>query len=295
MGKNLPVLIAGAGPTGLMLACELARYGIKFRIIDINPQPTLTSNATWIQTRTIEILDEINLLDKFLQYAHKCTDINLYTYGNLTTKISLDSISSDFKFILNLPQSDTERIFNGYLSTMYYEVERPVELITVRNKKKGVHVLLGQQDNQIEELDCDWLVACDGANSTVRKVVNMSFSGNDFTQKFIVADVELDASFYPNEVNIFFDAGTVLAAFPMRGYKFRINANLFKDSEKFNLTPKELYKMVIERTYKKSRVTKVYTISPYFIHNRLVKKMRDRFILFAGDAAHVHSPAGGQV
>ena len=94
MTNRIPVLIVGAGPTGLILACELARRNIAFRIIDKNLQPTLTSNATWIQTRTIEILDEMGILNRFLNKGHKCTSINIYSYGELLSKIYLNSINS---------------------------------------------------------------------------------------------------------------------------------------------------------------------------------------------------------
>lgn len=294
MSSHIPVLIVGAGPTGLMLACELSRYGIEFRIIDKNLSPVSASNATWVQTRTIEILHEIGILDRFLNRGHKCNAVNLYSYGELISKISFDSINSEFKFVLQIPQKETEKILNEYLNELNNKVERSRELITVTHKEKGVHALIGHPDGQTESIDCHWLVACDGANSTVREKSKMSFSSDDLSQKFIVADVEMDATFYPNEINIFLDTGTVFAVFPMGGYQFRLNANLYTPSERYFLNKKELIKMVKERTHDKARVKEISLISPYFIHNKLVKNMRDRSIFFAGDAAHVHSPAGGQ-
>lgn len=290
----LPVLIIGAGPTGLMLACELARHNVNFRIIDKVLQPTLKSNATWIQTRTIEILNEIGILDRFLNRGHKCNAINVYSYGELLTKISLDSINSEYKFVLQIPQSETEKILNEYLNDLHHKVERAKELITVSQKKDGVHALVGNPDGQFENIHCQWIIACDGANSTIREKSNMPFFGNDLPQQFIVADAEMETSFYPNEINIFFDSGTVFAAFPMGGYQFRINTNLHTLEERLFFNEKELKKMIRERTYNKAKAKEIFFSSPYFIHNKLIKNMRAHSIFFAGDAAHVHSPAGGQ-
>ena len=294
MTNRIPVLIVGAGPTGLILACELARRNIAFRIIDKNLQPTLTSNATWIQTRTIEILDEMGILNRFLNKGHKCTSINIYSYGELLSKIDLNSINSEFKFVLQMPQSVTEQILNEYLNELNYTVERSRELITINPKDNSVHALIGHPDGQIENIECDWLVACDGAHSTVRKKTKVLFTGTDITQQFMVADVEMDSAFFPNEINVFFDAGTVLAAFPIRGYQFRINANLHTPGERYSFNAIELRKMVQQRSHNKAIVKEVSFISPYLIHNRLVKNMRYGRIFFAGDAAHLHSPAGGQ-
>jgi len=294
MAKRIPVLIVGSGPTGLMLACQLAHYHIDFRIIDRNPQPVTQTNASWIQTRTIEILDEVGLLDRFLNEAHKCNAIDIYSYGEFLTTISLETINSNFKFVLQLSQHKTEEIFNSYLCELNYVVERGKELIGFNQIENGINALIGHSDGEIENIECDWLIACDGANSFIRQKSNLPFIGTDTPQEFVVSDVEMDTSFSPSVMSIFFDEGTVLAVFPMGGYQYRINANLYTIDERYNINESEIHKIVKQRTYNKAIVNEVKHISPYYIHHNLINNMGHGKIFFAGDAAHVLSPAGGQ-
>ena len=107
MSNHLPVLIVGAGPTGLMMACELERHNIPFRIIDKNPVPTQGSNATWIQSRTLEILDLVGLKDEFLKEGNRCHAINLYSDGAHLTKLTFDHLDSTYPFVLMLSQRTT--------------------------------------------------------------------------------------------------------------------------------------------------------------------------------------------
>ena len=102
--NQVPVLIVGAGPTGLMMAIELARHKIPFRIIDKNPERTSGSNATWVQARTLEIFNAIGIVDSFLETGHKCHTINFYDNGKYLANISLSKINSVYPFILMLPQ-----------------------------------------------------------------------------------------------------------------------------------------------------------------------------------------------
>lgn len=136
--SHLPVLIVGAGPTGLMMACELARYGIDFRIIDKKIEPTQGSNATWIQARTLEIFDAIGIGESFLKIGHKCEAINFYAHGKALANIPLTQINSTYPFILMLPQSETERLLNEKLEKSKMRVERSVELINIKQTEKGV-------------------------------------------------------------------------------------------------------------------------------------------------------------
>lgn len=294
MSSHLPVLIVGAGPTGLMMACELARHGIAFRIIDKKPERTLTSNATWVQTRTIELLDQIGLAPRFLKAGHPCNAINLYIEGKLSVTIPLNGIDSTYPFILMLPQSETERLLTERLEELKNHVEWLSELIDVKQEGNAVLSTVQLPDGKMETITSDWLIACDGANSTIREKCQIFFPGEDLTEQFIVADAHIDSFTSKDEIHLFFDKGTLFAASPLGANKYRIAANLHLDYPRQTFYKKEVIDIAQERGHGAYYVTDVSWISPFWIHGKIAEQMRHHSIFLMGDAAHIHSPAGGQ-
>src|SRR3990167_7635140 len=210
MNSRLPVLIVGAGPTGLMMACELARHGVSFRIIDKKPERTLTSNAILIQTRTIEILDLVGIGERFVKRGHRCTAFNLYTNGEHTAKISLDQVDSPYPFILMLPQSETERLLSERLAELHVQIERSSELINVEQQDGKVISTIQQINGQRETITSEWLIACDGAHSTIRSQCGIFFSGQDCSEQFMVADAKMSSHLSRDEIHVFFAEGKIL-------------------------------------------------------------------------------------
>lgn len=294
MDGKLPVLIVGAGPTGLMMGCELARHGIPFRIIDKNPARTLSSNATWIQTLTLELLDHIGIADNFLKISNICHAINLYINGKSLVKIPLKYIESLYQFILMLPQSETERLLIQHLEKLKFKVERSAELIDVKQNKNTVKSIIRHADGSTETIVSNYLIACDGANSTVREKNKIFFPGEDLTEQFVVSDAEIDSYMSKDEVHIFFSKNEIFGAFPLGDNRYRITANLHLPVTRKIYTNHEIIEMAQERAYGTYYVKSVSWVSMFWIHGKVIKKMRDRLIFFAGDAAHIHSPAGGQ-
>lgn len=293
--NNLPVLIVGAGPTGLMMACVLARFGVNFRIIDKKPTPTSSSNATWIQTRTLELLDQMGIADKFLAAGHSCDAINLYADGKQLSALSLKNIDSIYPFILMLPQSKTEDLLEKHLKKSNHNIERATEIVDLQYDDALVTATLKQADGHTEIVQCDWLIGCDGANSLVREKCGFHFPGEDLKEQFIVADATIDFSYMPkDEVHFFFDPGTVLAAFPLGKNRYRLAANLHVDHLRQNFYEREVIELVQERAHGNYYVTDVAWISLFWIHGKIAEHMRKGRIFLAGDAAHIHSPAGGQ-
>jgi len=294
MSGYLPVLIVGAGPTGLMMACELARQGVSFRIIDKNPEQTLSSNATWIQTCTIEIFDHIGIVDRFLKIGHPCDGIHLYIDGKSLVTIPLNNIDSIYPFVLMLAQSETERLLIDRLEEFNKRIERSLELIDVKQDNNAVIATIKHADGNTEIITSDWLIACDGANSTVREKCHIFFPGENLTEQFIVADAKIDSYMANNEIHVFFDHGAIFAASPLGPNNYRITANLHLDYPRKIFTEREVIEMAQERAYGAYYVNKASWISSFWIHSKLVKHMRHDSIFLAGDAAHIHSPAGGQ-
>jgi len=301
MMSHLPVLIVGAGPTGLMMACELERHGIPFRIIDKKKEPTQSSNATWIQTRTLEIFDAIGIVDRFLKIGHQCEAINFYAKGKALAKIPLSQIDSTYPFILMLPQSETERLLNEKLKESKIRVERSLELVDIKQINNGVISIIKLPNGGTENITSDWIIACDGANSTVREKCQISFPGEDLPEQFMVADAKMSSFLPTNEIHAFFDKGTIFpekgtlfSAFPWGSKEYRLSANLYLESPRQIFTEQEVREIVAERTYGNYIVDTVSWISPFWIHSKIVDQMQQGSIFLAGDAAHIHSPAGGQ-
>lgn len=299
--KQLPVLIIGAGPTGLMMACELARHGVSFRIIDKKSTPEPGSNATWIQTRTLEIFDAIGLIHPFLEIGNKCEAINFYVKGKLLGNLSVNKIDSAYPYILMAPQNKTELFLTKRLSEFKIQIERSIELIDIKQTKNGVTSVVKTSNGKTETILSKWVVACDGANSTVRDKCQIRFPGKDIPEQFMVADGKMSSFLSTEEIHVFFDKGdifpdkgTVFSAFPWGPNEYRLNANLYLSHPRQSFTEREIKELVAERTYGNYIVDSVSWISPFWIHSKIVNSMRVGSIFLAGDAAHIHSPAGGQ-
>lgn len=293
MANHTPVLIVGAGPTGLLMACELARRGVDFRIIDQKPERTLTANAVGIQTLTLEMLDNIGILHQFLRLGHECKALHFHENGKDLVRIPLDNIDSCFRFALSLPQSETERLLIEHLEEFKKEVERPLELIELTQQDQGLLCTLKNQSEQPESLHCDWLIACDGAHSKVRELCQIPFPGEDLPEQFMVANAQMSSFLSNNEVHCFLNKGSILIAIPFGSHSYRVGANLQQSPRKF-LVEKEIKELIQERSYGDYDVNSVSWISPFWIHDKIVTQLRYGPIFLAGDAAHIHSPMGAQ-
>ena len=194
-----------------------------------------------------------------------------------------------------LPQSKTEELLERHLKELNYSVERAIELVDIKYDNEIVTSTLKYADGHTEIVTSDWLIACDGANSIVREKCGFHFPGEDLKEQFIVADATIDFSFMSkDEVHFFFDPGTVFAAFPLGKDRYRLAANLHLDYPRKNFHEKEVIELVQERAHGKYYITDVAWISSFWIHGKISEHMRKGPIFLAGDAGHIHSPAGGQ-
>lgn len=301
MKNNLAVLIVGAGPTGLMMGCELQRHNISFRIIDEKEEPTKGSNANWIQSRTLEIFDFMGIAERFIKIGNKCEAINIYLKGQPITNIAINKINSVYPFVLMLPQSETERLLNDRLNEFDIRVEKSSKFLNFQQTSEGMVSTIRHANGDTEDITSNWVIACDGANSSIREKCHLSFSGKDIPEQFMVADAKMSSFLPTNEIHIFFDKGTIFpekrtlfTAFPQAVREYRISANLYQDSPRKFFTSQEVKEVVAERTYGNFIVDSVSWISPFWIHSKIVDQMHQGAIFLAGDAAHIHSPVGGQ-
>jgi len=294
MGSSLPVLIVGAGPTGLMMAITLAHQGVPFRIIDRKSEPTQTTNAAGIHPRTIEIFNQMGISQQFIEAGVCCHNLEMQSEGRILAQLRLDQVNSLYNFILMLPQSETEKLLSQHLESLNVKIERSTELIDLVIKERKALATLKYSDERDEIVEADWVIGCDGYHSTVREKSDIKMVGTDIPQEFLVADIRIQSEVPPDTIVMFFTQGTILGLFPLKGNKYRMVANSNQLENKKSFSEEEIKTIVKSHTSGKCEVTEILWASPFWIHSKIAESLRKNNIFIAGDAAHVHSPAGAQ-
>ena len=186
-----PALVVGAGPVGLTMALELARYRVPVRIIDKAPSRTDKSKALAVWSRSLELLDRSGTAQAFAATGLKASGAVIRTRHDVIARISFDLLRSPFPYVLLIPQSESERLLGERLSALGVQVERNVELISFSDTESGVTGAVRHADGRAETIEASWLIGCDGAHSIVRHALGQSFEGDTFGTNFILADVHL--------------------------------------------------------------------------------------------------------
>lgn len=291
------ILIIGAGPVGLTLACELARYSIPIRIIDKASHRTDKSKAVVIWTRTLELLDRTGCLRDFLDVGVKCRAVNLIGNGAPMARITLGKVDSPYPFGLLVPQSETERLLEEHLARLGVTVDRETALVAFDQQESSVTAHIQQIGAPEETVTADWLVGCDGAHSTVRHQLGLAFAGETLPSAWCLADVHVAGLPYPpDEMAIFLHQNGVLAFFPLTRERYRIIASVAAAGAIEPATPTlaDIQRLLDERGPPGMIVSNPIWLSGFRINERKVADYRSGRVFVAGDAAHVHSPAGGQ-
>ena len=291
------VLIVGAGPVGLTMAAELARYGVPVRIVDKAAQRTDKSKALVLWSRTLELLDRSGCSAAFVAAGHKVTAANMIAGDKTVGHVGLSGVASPYPFALMLPQSETERLLDEHLAKLGVAVERQVEAIGFTQTQTGVTTILRRPDGAEEKVETEWLIGCDGAHSMVRHGLGLGFEGDTLQSDWILADLHIAGFTIPDsELAIYFHADGVLATFPISPGRYRIIADIgvAKDAHPDDPSLAEVQSVVDRRGPAGLKLSDPIWLSAFRINERKVKDYRSGRVFVAGDAAHVHSPAGGQ-
>jgi 2-polyprenyl-6-methoxyphenol hydroxylase-like FAD-dependent oxidoreductase len=300
-----PVLVVGAGPTGLTMANELVRHGAPVRIIDRAVEPATTSRALFIWPRTMEVFDDMGVIDEAVAAGTATTGMNI-TFTDKSVHVDFSDLLTGplnhtaFGAPRSLSQNDTERLLTEALTERGVEIERGVAVIDVAQDGDAVTVSLRRTDGSTETIRCRWLIGCDGAHSAVRRSIGMPFEGATYPDEFIMADAEVDWELPDDGLQAFPDPKGFFAAFPMPGeHRFRIFGNVEPSpdgpgAEYSEPTHAEFQAMMDERVPFPATVVKEHWVTRYRIHRRGVPSYRDGRVFLVGDAAHIHSPAGAQ-
>jgi 2-polyprenyl-6-methoxyphenol hydroxylase-like FAD-dependent oxidoreductase len=294
---NSDVLITGAGPTGLVLALWLTKQGVKVRIIDKLPQPSTTSRAVAVQARTLELYQQLDLTDAILAKGHPVPAVNLWVQGKTEARISFEHIAADLTPYgpLTFGQDQHERLLIAKLKSLGVEVERLTELIGYTGDGNHVIARLRHADGSEERCEAAYLAGCDGARSLVRQTMGAGFPGGTYQQIFYVADIEGSGPAFDGELHVDLDEADFLAIFPLDDSgRARLIGTVRDERAQHADTLK--FEDVSERAISrmKVKVDKVNWFSTYHVHHRVTNRFRKGRAFLLGDAAHIHSPAGGQ-
>jgi 2-polyprenyl-6-methoxyphenol hydroxylase-like FAD-dependent oxidoreductase len=292
------VLISGAGPTGLVLALWLTRLGVKVRIIDKTAEPGTTSRALAVQARTLELYRQLDLADAVVTRGHQVPAGNFWIKGERKAGISLKELGAGltpYPFMQIFPQDEHEKLLIERLEVLGVAVERRTELLGFTEQQNGVTARLRGADGSEQDCEASYVAGCDGARSKVRELVGTGFPGGTYPQIFYVADVEASGPALNGELHVDLDEADFLAVFPLAGQgRGRLIGTV--RGERAQRAETLTFADISDRaiTNMKVEIGKVNWFSTYHVHHRVTQHFRKGRIFLAGDAAHVHSPAGGQ-
>jgi 2-polyprenyl-6-methoxyphenol hydroxylase-like FAD-dependent oxidoreductase len=288
------VLVVGAGPVGLTMAAELARYGVTVRIVDMAASRTDKSKALVLWPRSLELMDRMGCAASFIEAGFKATAANIIAGDRRLAHVRLDQVETPYPYALMLPQSDTERLMEQHLSSYRVQVEREVELIAFTPGADKVAATLRHANGQQETIEAAWMVGCDGAHSAVRHGLNMDFEGETLSSNWILADLHLSGvPSPPDELDIIFHADGVLVLFPITPGRYRVIADI-DGPNRADPTLEQVQALLDRRGPGGIVASDPIWLAGFGINERKVADYRAGRVFLAGDAAHIHSPAGGQ-
>jgi 2-polyprenyl-6-methoxyphenol hydroxylase-like FAD-dependent oxidoreductase len=294
------VIIVGAGPTGLALGCQFIRYGIDFVILDKNEAILPYSRAIGVQARTLEIYQQIGLAQHAIERGAITKRACLIENGKTKARIELQAIGtglSPFPFLLIFEQDKHEAMLQDYLAQHGKQVLRQTMLDSFTQDDEGVIAQITMADGSKETIEAKYLVGCDGAKSIVRHTLGLSFEGTTFERLFYVADVIIDWEFSHEALNACLAQHALTAFFPMPGEnRYRIVGTFPEEFSKNEgeILYGEIEQQIVEDTGLHLKIDEVNWFSVYKVHSRRVESFSKGRCFLAGDAAHIHSPAGAQ-
>jgi 2-polyprenyl-6-methoxyphenol hydroxylase-like FAD-dependent oxidoreductase len=298
--EQLDVLVVGAGPTGLTLAAQLQALGASLRIVDRQPDRVHESRALAVQPRTLELLRGLGLVQELLARGNDAVWVQLHA-GGRTIRIRLFGLGLDdtaYPFLLFVSQAETEQVLNDHLATRGVQVERRVELVGFHADPTAVTCTLRHADGRTEQLRTRYLVGCDGAASNVRRGAGIPFQGGAYPQTFALADLEVDGGLDADTAYAFLGQEGLVFLFPLgRPASWRLlgmHPTLQGKQEPERPSLQELQALSDAFTGGRLRLRDPVWLTYFRLAHRHAARYRAGRVLLAGDAAHVHSPAGAQ-
>ena len=296
------VLVVGAGPTGLMMANLLDRSGVKFRVMDKKSGPTEETRALVVHAKTLELFDKLGLAERAVEQGKRVGAAEVLKEGKGVGELSFfeDDGQDDrapYPFALIYEQHRTERLLIQGLEEAGGRIEWSAELLDLIQTSDGATATIRHSDGSEEIIEAGWVVGADGASSPVRHFLNLDFEGDTYEENLFLADVNIEWDKEPERAYMDLTREGFIAFFPMPGdgRRFRLTGALIPElAEKQEITHDDVQRIVDADPNLKARILETRWTSVYRIHRRMTERFRVNRVFLAGDAAHVHSPAGGQ-
>jgi 2-polyprenyl-6-methoxyphenol hydroxylase-like FAD-dependent oxidoreductase len=292
------VLIAGAGPTGLVLGLSLTRLGVPVRIVDKAAEPGTTSRAVAVQARTLEFYRQIGLADTIVARGRAVAAANMWVAGRHVARAVFGDMGagiSPYPYAFIFPQDDHERLLIDRLHAAGVSVERQTKLAGFEDRGDRIVARLKRGDGQLDTCEADFIAGCDGAHSRVREALSIDFPGGTYEHLFYVADVDAHGAVMNGDVHVALDRSDFLAVFPLKGAHRARLVGTVRDELAHrgdDLSWDDVARRVIE--WMRIDVDAVNWFSTYHVHHRVAGRFRRGRAFLLGDAAHIHSPVGGQ-
>ncbi|WP_149276296.1 FAD-dependent monooxygenase [Pareuzebyella sediminis] len=293
------VVIVGAGPTGLALACQLFRYGVDFIIIERNHETTNLSKAMVVHARSMEVFDEIGLAETFIAEGQITKRVNMMSNGKIAERLKLEEFGkglTKFPYILTIEQSKTEKIMVDFLEGSGVQILWGNEFLGLENHEQHVAVKYKDRNGKTIHANGDYVIGCDGASSAIRHHLEIPFIGDTVSNTFYVADVEMSSPVINRKegyINMIPDGFVLMFGMPGKN-RYRI-IGVLPDDEGADHPTFDLIKNTIGEQIKTSlTIEKEYWFSTYKVNSRMATTFKKERCFLLGDAAHIHSPAGGQ-
>jgi 2-polyprenyl-6-methoxyphenol hydroxylase-like FAD-dependent oxidoreductase len=294
------VIIVGAGPTGLSLACQLIRYGVNFIVVEKREGVTTYSKALGVHARTLEIYEQLGLAGRAVAEGNITGKVRLLESGEVRGEVELSSVGqglSQYPFMLVLEQSKNERLLYDHLQGRGRDVLWQTTLESFSQTDEAVTAQIKTANGETQIVEAKYLVGCDGPKSPVRHGLGLAFEGSTFERIFYVADVEIDWKFSHDALHVCLAKNAVVAFFPMPGEnRYRIVGAFPEEfaKDEGEILYEEIEQRIREEAEIELEITNVNWFSTYKVHTRHVENFSKGRCFLAGDAAHVHTPAGGQ-
>ncbi|WP_329100471.1 FAD-dependent oxidoreductase [Micromonospora sp. NBC_01699] len=287
---NCDVLVVGAGPAGLVTAVQLARRGVDVTVVDRVAQGHNTSRAAAVHARTLEVLDGVGVAGPLVRRGIPAARVTLRDGDRTLLTMRFDGLPTPFPYVLLVPQSVTEEVLLDRLTALGGRVLRPYRVVGLSPDGTGSRVTFAGG----ETVRARFVVGADGMHSTVRQLAGIGFHGTDSEDSFVLADVRIDTALPRDEVILFFSRTGLLVWAPLPDGSVRIVAEVADPPEHPDVAYAQSLLDARGPTGRRSTVTEVLWGSRFRVHHRVAESFRAGPVLLAGDAGHVHSPAGGQ-
>ncbi len=277
---------------GLFLATECARRGLAHRIVETNATQSTHSKALAIFPRTLEVFDMAGVVQPFLQAANRVNALGVFSHEHEQGHIDFHPLGTPYSFVGMVPQDETERLLLEQLRGRGGAVEYQTTFLSLQQDDTGVRAVV-QRGAEQETIEASYVVGCDGAHSAVRRALELGFEGGDYADTYLLADAITNDALPANELHLCANRQGPLALFPMSATRWRIiatTATTAGDEPSLD----SVNAIVAERGPKGITAQSLLWSGYFRIHHRCVSQMSSGRVFIAGDAAHIHSPFGGQ-